>query len=130
MFGPDEDPDMNIYFDQVTLMEYLANLEEDNLFKINLVQEDEQALENEKKKIQENIKNKEEEIAEVLKNIESLEQSKGILQEKQMYLEGSMKVKHTGNSKDAHNMQKMQSAMMQIGTETSVIESGGANNKN
>ena len=47
-----------------------------------------------------------------------------------MHLEGNMKVKHTGNSKDAHNIQKMQSAMMQIGTETSVIESGGANNKN
>ena len=51
MFGPDEDPDLNIYFNPVTLLEYLASLEEDNLFKINLVQEDEQALENEKKKI-------------------------------------------------------------------------------
>jgi NAD+--asparagine ADP-ribosyltransferase len=82
MFSPDEDPDLNIYFNPVTLMEYLANLEEDNLFKINLVQEDEQALDNEKKKILDNIKNKEEEIAEVLKNIESLEQSKEVLLEK------------------------------------------------
>jgi len=38
MFGPDEDPDLNIYFNPPhTLLEYLTNLEEDNLFKINLV---------------------------------------------------------------------------------------------
>jgi hypothetical protein len=83
MFGPDEDPDLNIYFNPPhTLLEYLTNLEEDNLFKINLVQEDEQALDNEKKKIQANIRAKEAEINEVIKNIESLEQSKAVLQEK------------------------------------------------
>ena len=80
MFGPDEDPDLNIYFNPPhTLLEYLTNLEEDNLFKINLVQEDEQALDNEKKKIQANIRAKEAEINEVIKNIESLEQSKAVL---------------------------------------------------
>lgn len=130
MFGPDEDPDLNIYFNPPhTLLEYLTNLEEDNLFKINLVQEDEQALDNEKKKIQENIRAKEAEINEVLKNIESLEQSKAILQEKQMFLEGNMKGKHS--SKD--NAKLMQSVMQQMqnvtagGTETSVMEGNAGN---
>ena len=52
MYG---DVDMNIYFDKQSLLEHLANLEEDNLFKIHLVQEDEQALEAEKTKIEKNI---------------------------------------------------------------------------
>lgn len=32
---------MEIYFNKITLLEHLAHLEEDNLFKIHLVQEDE-----------------------------------------------------------------------------------------
>ena len=64
----------------------------------------------------------------MLKNIESLEQSKEVLLEKQIFLEGSMKVKHTGNSKDAHNFSKMQNAM-QMGTEASVMESGANKNQ-
>ena len=44
--APEEDPDMTIYFTTPqSLIDHLANLEEDNLFKIHLVQEDEQALE-------------------------------------------------------------------------------------
>ena len=47
---PDEDEDFNIYFeDRKSLLDHLSHLEEDNLFKIHLVQEDEQALEKEKK---------------------------------------------------------------------------------
>ena len=38
LFGPDEDPDMTIYFpDGESLLEHLVHLEEDNLFKINVV---------------------------------------------------------------------------------------------
>lgn len=49
-------PDSNIiYFDKDSLLGHLSNLEEDNLFKIHLVQEDEQALEALKKSIAENI---------------------------------------------------------------------------
>lgn len=57
----EEEPqeDMNNYFDKNSLLEHLANLEEDNLFKIHLVQEDEQALENLKKEIEQNIINRE-----------------------------------------------------------------------
>jgi hypothetical protein len=61
----------------------LANLEEDNLFKIHLVQEDEQALEEQKRKIEENIKEKEKEILEVKKNIEIFENSRQIMLSKQ-----------------------------------------------
>jgi len=43
------------------------------------VQEDEQALEEQKKKIAENIKEREKEILEVKKNIEILENSKHIM---------------------------------------------------
>ena len=57
-------------------MDHLANLEEDNLFKIHLVQEDEQALEEQKRKIEENIKDREKEILEVKKNIEIFEHSR------------------------------------------------------
>ena len=45
-----------MYFeDKHALLEHLANLEEENLFKIHLVQEDEQALEAAKKDIADNI---------------------------------------------------------------------------
>jgi hypothetical protein len=57
-------------------LDHLANLEEDNLFKIHLVQEDEQALEEQKRKIEENIKDREKEILEVKKNIEIFEHSR------------------------------------------------------
>ena len=40
-----EDEDFKIYFDKQTLINHLNNLEDDNLFKINLLQEDEQNLE-------------------------------------------------------------------------------------
>ena len=46
---------MNIYFDRASLLDHLANLEEDNLFKIHLVQEDEEALEVTKEDIKETI---------------------------------------------------------------------------
>jgi hypothetical protein len=75
--APDEDPDMSIYFTTPqSLLDHLANLEEDNLFKIHLVQEDEQALEEQKRKIEENIKDREKEILEVKKNIEIFEHSR------------------------------------------------------
>jgi hypothetical protein len=87
---------MNIYFDRASLLDHLANLEEDNLFKIHLVQEDEQALEVMKTDISENILSREHEIADVRKNIEMLENSKAVLVSKQVFLESGMKVKQTG----------------------------------
>ena len=71
-----QDEDMNIYFDKESLLEHLSNLEEDNLFKIHLVQEDDHALEAMRKDIEKNIKDKEEEILSVKKNIQILENQK------------------------------------------------------
>lgn len=89
------DGDMNIYFDKVSLLEHLANLEEDNLFKIHLVQEDEQALEALRTEIAETQAAKEREIADVRRNIDMLEQSRAALAAKQAFLESNMKVKQT-----------------------------------
>jgi hypothetical protein len=78
-------------------------LDEDNLFKINVVQEDEQALEKMKMQIEKSIQDKEAEISEVRKNIESLQQMKEVFIEKQYFLEGDMKVKNNNNSKDGNS---------------------------
>ncbi len=59
-------------------MDHLASLEEDNLFKIHLVQEEEKTLEDIQKEIALNIKEREKEIEEVKKNIEILERSKAV----------------------------------------------------
>lgn len=89
----DQDRDMNMYFNKQTLLGHLANLEEGNLFKIHLVQEDEVALEGAKKDIEATIQAKEREIADVKRNIEMLEHSKAGLFAKQQFLEGNMKMK-------------------------------------
>ena len=81
------------------MLEHLANLEEDNLFKIHLVQEEDQAREEQKRKIEENIRDKEREILEVKKNIEIFEHSKQLMLSKQQFLESNMKVPK--NSKQA-----------------------------
>ena len=75
----DEDSDYEIYFDKHSLLEELTHLEEDNLFKIHLVQEDEQTLEKLKKTIDQKIQSKEGEIRDVRNNIELLIQSKNQL---------------------------------------------------
>jgi len=49
-----ENDDFNIYFDKASLMAHLNHLEDDNLFKIHLVQEEEQNVEKIKKKAREN----------------------------------------------------------------------------
>jgi len=41
---PYEDNDFNIYFDKAQLIQHLNFLEDDNLFKINLLQDEEQNL--------------------------------------------------------------------------------------
>lgn len=81
-------------------MEYLRSLEEDNLFRIHLVQEDEQALDKLKKDVEFKIKAKEREINEVKQNIDMLEASKMLLLQKQNVLDTTMKSKqndHQGN---------------------------------
>lgn len=68
-----EDSDLEIYFDKYTLMEHLSHMQEDNLFKIHLVQEEEQALEKYKKDIEVKIKRKEREVKEVQRNSDILQ---------------------------------------------------------
>ena len=67
---------MQIYFDKFSLLEHLTHLEEDNLFKIHLVQEDEQTLEKLKKDSELRMQLKQREIEEVNRNIEQLRVSK------------------------------------------------------
>jgi hypothetical protein len=99
--------DLNMYFeDKGDLLEHLANLEEENLFKIHLVQEDEQALEAAKKDIAHTQAQKEREIADVRRNIEMLEHSRGILYSKQQFLESNMKMKQQAQ----HHQVKSQSS--------------------
>ena len=54
---PYEDDDFKIYFSKQSLLHHLNHLEDDNLFKIHLVQEDEQILDqtqrNQKKRFDE-----------------------------------------------------------------------------
>lgn len=94
---------MNIYFDKESLLEYLANLEEDNLFTIHLVQEDDHSLEAMKKDIERNLKEREEEIEQVRKNIQILENQKAGLVAKQQFLEQNMKLKQQNAQGGAHH---------------------------
>jgi len=75
---PYEDDDFEIHFTEFTMLEYLSHLEEDNLFRIHLVQEEEQTLEKFKKASEERIKEKQNEIDEVQRNIELLQNSKKV----------------------------------------------------
>jgi len=93
---PYEDKDFQIYFTDNTLLEYLAHLEEDNLFRIHLVQEEEQALEKFKKGSEERILQKQQEIDEVQRNIELLKTSKNVAGSKQNFLESNMRVNKGG----------------------------------
>lgn len=52
---PYEDDDFNYYFDKASLLNHITQLEDDNLFKIRLVQEDEQNVEKIKKKAEANL---------------------------------------------------------------------------
>ncbi len=79
-------------------MEYLAHLEEDNLFRIHLVQEEEQALEKFKKASEEKVKEKHQDIEEVKRNIQLLENSKKVASTKQVFLESNMRVKQGGKN--------------------------------
>lgn len=59
------------------------------------MQEEDQAREELKRKIEENIRDKEREIVEVKKNIEIFEKSRQLMLSKQQFLESNMKVKHS-----------------------------------
>ncbi|CDW82053.1 UNKNOWN [Stylonychia lemnae] len=102
----DEDDDFEIYFDKFTLLEHLSHLEEDNLFKIHLVQEDEQALDKLKRSIDYKIEMKETEIEDVKANIEMLLSSMNQLINKQQFLDQTMRVKQNSNQQNQLNTSK------------------------
>jgi hypothetical protein len=85
-----QDDDFTIYFDRAQLLDHLNHLEDDNLFRIKLVEDDEQAV----KKIREDAAKKyalmEKDIAEVDKSIYQLEKTKETLMIKNRYLSGSV----------------------------------------
>jgi len=67
-----EDDDLTIYFDKASLLAHVVHLEDDNLFKIHLVQEDEQNLERLKRQAESDFSKMEEQIEAVQKNIDVL----------------------------------------------------------
>eukprot|EP00347_Sterkiella_histriomuscorum_P006295 403353317 len=122
-----EDPtDFEIYFDKYTLLEHLSHLEEDNLFKIHLVQEDEQALERMKKQIDSKIKAKESEMVDVQSNIDMLIQAKNAMQNKQSFLDSNTRVKPNSNNKI--NTQKGGNGQQQVNQSMDFGSSSDRNN--
>jgi len=64
-----EDDDFEIHFDKATLLNHLNHLEDDNLFKINLLQDDEANVKNFNEEAAIKIKKAEKEIENVEKSI-------------------------------------------------------------
>ena len=64
-----EDDDFEIYFDKATLLNHLNHLEDDNLFKINLLQDDEANVKNFDEEASVKIKTSQKEIENVDKSI-------------------------------------------------------------
>ena len=71
-----EDDDFNIYFDKASLLAHINFLEDDNLFKINLLQQDEANLDKILKKKAKSLAEKENDIRDVNANIEGFKQTK------------------------------------------------------
>lgn len=85
--------ELMIYFDKQSLLQRLQHMEEDNLFRIYLVKEEEQSLDLLIKQRNAKLAQKEKEIDDVLKNIAMLETSKQALLAKTQYLVQSMNMK-------------------------------------
>lgn len=66
------DDDRDIYFSEKQLIEYLRHQEEDNLFKISMLQDDEQTYENLEKASQKKLAEKQQEVDKQSESIEAL----------------------------------------------------------
>jgi len=107
-----------IYFDKQSLLQRLQHMEEDNLFRIYLVKEEEQSLELLKKQRHQKLTKKEKEIDDVLKNIAMLEQSKQVLLSKTQYLVQSMNMKESkAQQKEKEEQKKQQEALSKKSTQ-------------
>ena len=89
-----EDDDFEIYFDKATLLNHLNHLEDDNLFKINLLQDDEANVKNFKEEATIKIKNANDEILNVDKSITQLNQLRESLLQRYNYLSGSVNIQN------------------------------------
>ena len=83
-----QDDDFNIYFDKRGLLEHLAALEDDNLFKIHLVDEEEVKQGNEVADMQAQIETERLAIEEVESSITQLLRSRDQMTDKLKYLSG------------------------------------------
>lgn len=79
---PYEDDDFNIYFDKQSLLAFMTVLEEDNLFKIHLVDEDELKLKATKLQSIEKYKKSEFAIEEVSTSVNTLDKARNIVMQK------------------------------------------------
>lgn len=101
----DDPNDDNLYFDEKqNLLPYLNEIEQENLFEINLLGEEENALEEVKKLKEKNIEIKGKAVTEMDNNIKMLENSKKALEDKKSYFDQKLQkntVVETGKVKSA-----------------------------
>lgn len=83
-----EDDDFYIHFDKQSLVGFIAHLEDDNLFKIDLVQDDEKAVEQRKRQSQARFKEMQSQIDDVHANIVDLQSTQESLKQKLKFLSG------------------------------------------
>ena len=93
----DEDSEGGLGIDERDVILYLQRLEEDNLFEMNLLTEEENNLEKMEKESREKINLRRKEIKEVDHNIEMLKQSK---QRKQQKIEYYSQILESSNKQD------------------------------
>lgn len=84
------DDDYNIYFDRAQLLGHLNSLEDDNLFRIKLVEDDEEAVKKINELALEKYLEMQKDINEVDKSIGQLDKTKESLMTKNRFLSGSV----------------------------------------
>ena len=89
-----EDDDFTIYFDKQSLLNRLNQLEDDNLFKIWLLQDDEAAVKNYSEETAIKIQKVEDGIENVEKSIIQLNELRDQLLQRFTYLSGSVKLEN------------------------------------
>ena len=87
---PYEDDDYKIYFDNRNLLSHLNFLEDDNLFKINLLQDEEENVKKLKDASEGKYKMREKDIQDVHRSIVQLEKSRDNLMQRYKYLTGNI----------------------------------------
>ena len=84
------DDDEDIRINEKDLVDYLSKLEENNLFKMNLIQEQQQSLEKIEKETEARIDAKKQLISDVTSNLAHLEEAKTLQFERLTYYKNVM----------------------------------------